>query len=125
MKSSYYGKKWSILKKKGADADDLRLLARQIAYSFMDYYLQDCRYADEHIDLLCEMMTFSDDPNLTHHAATALFSIIVESLCDDFEELQTITYNKIMAQMITFCRQVPGGKRAGPDIKKVRYPGGG
>jgi hypothetical protein len=118
MKSSHYGKRWSILKKKGADADDLRLLARQIAYSFMDYYLQDCRYVEEYIDLLCEMMTFSDDPDLTHQAAAALFSIIVESLCDDFEELQTITYNKIMAQVITFCRQLPGGKELDQTLKK-------
>ncbi|MEA2110050.1 MAG: glycosyltransferase family 9 protein [Pseudomonadota bacterium] len=118
MKSSYYSRKWSTLKKKGAAADDLRRLARQIAYSFMDYYLQDCRYADEYIDLLCEMMTFSDDPDLTHHAAAALFSIIVESLCDDFEELQTITYNKIMVQVITFCRRVPGGKDLDLTLKK-------
>ncbi|MEA3240727.1 MAG: hypothetical protein U9P37_04005, partial [Pseudomonadota bacterium] len=118
MKSSYYSRKWSTLKKKGAAADDLRRLARQIAYSFMDYYLQDCRYVDEYIDLLCEMMTFSDDPDLTHHAAAALFSIIVESLCDDFEELQTITYNKIMVQVITFCRRVPGGEDLDLTLKK-------
>lgn len=110
MKSSYYSEKWLTLQKNGVDSDDLRLLASQIAYSFMDHYLQNCHYAEGYIDLLCEMMTFSDEPELTHHAATALFSIIVESLCDDFEELQTMTYNRVMVQVITFCRQVPEGK---------------
>ena len=110
MKYSYYREKWNALRKESVDSNSLRQLSRQIAYSFLDYYLKDCYYEKEYIDLLCEMTTFSEDPELTKPAAEALFSIIVESLCDDFEELQTMTYNKVMTQVITQCRNVPTGK---------------
>ena len=110
MKSSYYSEKWSALKAKGVDPNSMRRLSRQIAYSFLDYYLKDCYYENEYIDLLCEMTTFSEDQRLINPPAEALFSIIVESLCDDFEELQTMTYNKVMAQVVMHCRNVPAGK---------------
>ena len=110
MKYAYYRKKWSALTKETVDPNSLKSLSRQIAFSFLDYYLKDCYYEKEYIDLLCEMTTFSEDPKLINPSAEALFSIIVESLCDDFEELQTATYNKVMAQVITFCRNVPAGK---------------
>jgi ADP-heptose:LPS heptosyltransferase len=110
MKYSYYREKWSALTRDTVDPKSLKRLSRQIAFSFLDYYLKDCYYETEYIDLLCEMTTFSEDPKLINPSAEALFSIIVERLCDDFEELQTMTYNKVMAQVITFCRNVPAGK---------------
>ena len=76
----------------------------------MDSYLKDCHYEDDYIDLLCEMTTFSEDTDLTGIAARSLFRIIIESLCDDFEDLQTETYNRVMAQLITFCRKLPSGQ---------------
>jgi hypothetical protein len=110
MKSCFYRDKWSALTKEAADLGDLKRLSRQIAYSFLDYYLKDCYYKKEYIDLLCEMTTFSDDPQLNNPGAQALFGIILESLCDDFEELQTVTYNKVMTQVISYCRNIPAGK---------------
>ena len=109
MQFSFYREKWSEIK---ADADrkKVRRLSRQIAHSFMDSYLKDCHYEEDYIDLLCEMTTFSEDNNLTDMAAQALFSIIIESLCDDFEDLQTETYNRVMAQLISFCRKLPSGQ---------------
>ena len=109
MKSSFYRKKWTALIKKTPDQEAIRRLSRQIAYSFLDYYLKDCRYEEEYIDLLCEMATFSEDPKLTDPGTQALFGIIIESLCDDFEELQTLTYNKVMTQVISYCRSLPAG----------------
>ena len=85
---------------------DFMRLSQQIAYSFMDAYLKDRHYEEDYIDLLCEMTTFSEDSNLNGIAARALFSIIIESLCDDFEDLQTETYNRVMAQIITYCRRL-------------------
>ena len=76
----------------------------------MDSYLKDCYYEEDYIDLLCEMTTFSEDNDLTGIAAQALFRIIIESLCDDFEDLQTETYNRVMAQLISFCRKLPSGQ---------------
>lgn len=80
----------------------------------MDAYLKDCHYEEDYIDLLCEMTTFSEDTDLDGIAAQALFSIIIESLCDDFEDLQTETYNRVMAQIISFCRRL----RAGNELKR-------
>jgi ADP-heptose:LPS heptosyltransferase len=110
MKASFYRKKWSDLKAASVDQQELQRLSRQIAHSFMDAYLKDCHYEEGYIDLLCEMTTFSENPNLTGIAARALFRIIIESLCDDFEDLQTETYNRVMAQLISYCRRLPSGQ---------------
>lgn len=109
MNFSSYREKWSALRE-NPDQEDLKRLSRHIAYSFLDHYLKDCHYEKEYIDLLCEMTTFSKDPELNSPGAQALFGIIIESLCDDFEELQTATYNKVMAHVISYCRNIPEGK---------------
>ena len=110
MKSSFYRKKWHDIKSATVDLEEIQRLSRQIAHSFMDAYLKDCHYEEDYIDLLCEMTTFSEDTNLTGSAAQALFRIIIESLCDDFEDLQTETYNRVMAQLISYCRKLPSGQ---------------
>ena len=97
------------MKTGASDAQEISKLSRQVAYSFMDAYLQDCHYKEDHIRLLCEMATVAGDSELNKIAARALFGIIIERLCDDFEELQIETYNRVMAQIITFCRQLPTG----------------
>jgi hypothetical protein len=120
MKSHSYRDKWSALIKQNCDPDQLKRLSRQVAYSFLDHYLKDCRYEKEYIDLLCEMTTFSEDPQLNNAGAHALFGIIVETLCDDFEELQTATYNRVMTQVISYCRNIPAGKELDLTLKEFR-----
>ena len=110
MKSSLYRERWSNIKSATVNAEEIKHLSRQIAHSFMDSYLKDCHYEADYIDLLCEMTTFSEETDLTGIAAQALFRIIIESLCDDFENLQTETYNRVMTQLITFCRKLPSGQ---------------
>jgi len=109
MTSSFYRRQWAAIRAGGADLQNIGSLSRQVACSFMDAYLQDCRYEQDHIHLLCEMATASTDSSLNGIAARSLFGIIIESLCDDFEELQIETYNRVMAQVITFCRRLPAG----------------
>ena len=106
MKSSFYREKWLSLKAQEITPNELDRLSQQIAFSFMDAYLKDCHYEDDHIELLCEMTTFSQDAHLSSIAAQALFDIIIESLCDDFEDLQTETYNRVMAQIVSYCRKL-------------------
>ena len=118
MKSYSYRDKWSALIKQGCDRDQLVRLSRQVAYSFLDYYLKDCRYEKDYIDLLCEMTTFSEDSQLSNPGAHALFGIIIETLCDDFEELQTATYNKVMTQVISYCRNIPAGRELDVTLKE-------
>jgi len=118
MRTSFYRDKWSALRRRPPNQEELGRLARQIAYSFLDYYLKDCRYEEDYIDLLCEMTTFSQDPQLDSPGAQALFGIIVETLCDDFEALQTDTYNRVMAQVICYCRKIPAGKDLDRTLKR-------
>jgi ADP-heptose:LPS heptosyltransferase len=110
MTSSFYREKWSNMKLQTVDPQEFGRLSRQIAYAFMDAYLKDCHYESDYIELLCEMATCSTNPNLNGIAVQALFRIIIESLCDDFEDLQTETYNRVMTQVITFCRRLPAGE---------------
>ncbi len=109
MKSTFYREKWSDLKTRLDEEKQVRHLSRQIAYSFMDAYLKDCHYQADYIELLCEMSTYWEDQTLNGIAAQALFSIIIESLCDEFEDLQTETYNRVMTQVISFCRELSAG----------------
>ncbi len=118
MKSFFYREKWHELVKGGANPESLTRLSCQIACSFLDRYLKDCWYEASYIDLLCEMMTFTNEPEYNNPGAQALFSIIVESLCDDFEELQTDTYNQVMTQVISYCRNIPEGKALDARLKE-------
>jgi len=120
MKSSFYRKKWSHIKAHIVDPEDIKRLSRQVAHSFMDSYLKDCHYEEDYIDLLCEMTTISQEPGLNSIAARAMFSIIIESLCDEFEELQTETYNRVMTQVITFCRKLSAGKELDRSLNDFR-----
>lgn len=117
MKSSSYRDKWSDLRRQTPSQEELERLSRQIAYSFLDYYLKDCHYEEDYIDLLCEMTAFSKDPKLNSPGAQSLFGIIVETLCDDFEELQTVTYNEVMSQVISYCRSIPAAKNLDLTLK--------
>ena len=109
MEPSIYRKKWLDLKKKTCPKDELSGLARQIAFSFIDRYYQDGSFEPEYIDLLCEMATSFADMQSNNIAASALFQIIVEELCDDYEEMPVEIYSRLMSQVITYCRNVSAG----------------
>ena len=109
MKPAYYWKKWTALKGK-ADKGQLNHLARHVALSFLDYYFYNDHHEEEYIRLLCEMATFFDEDELNSAGSAALFGIIVEGLCDDFEELQTEAYNRVMSLIITHCRESECGR---------------
>jgi ADP-heptose:LPS heptosyltransferase len=108
MKPDFYRKRWMSLKEKPVEKE-LHRLARQIALSFLDRYFYNDHHDEEYIGLLCEMATFFDADTLNKAGASALFGIVVEGLCDDFEELQTEAYNKVMSQVVAFCRTRPVG----------------
>ncbi len=110
MDPSIYRKKWHKLRDGKADANELHPLARQIAFSFIDKHFQSGLYVAEYIDLLCEMATFYSKVDLSNIASTALFEIVVEKLCDDFEDLPVEVYSRVMCQVISYCRTVPAGK---------------
>jgi hypothetical protein len=76
----------------------------------MDAHLNNGHYESDYVTLLCEMATFAGTPELNRPAAQALFGCIIEGLCDEFEDLQTETYNRVMAQVICFCRRLPSAQ---------------
>lgn len=109
MEPSIYRKKWLSLKKASCPKDGLSQLSRQVAFSFIDRYYQNGSYEPEYIDLLCEMATSFSDMQLNNRAASALFEIIVEKLCDDYEDMPVEIYSRLMSQVITYCRNVSAG----------------
>jgi len=108
MRPEKYKRRWRTLKSSEGNAEEACHLARQVALSFLDHYLYNDCYEKEYMDLLCEMATCKH-PTISHCASAALFGIAVEGICDDFEELQTMTYNRLMSQIVTFCRNRPEG----------------
>ena len=109
MEPSVYREKWLALKGASASPDELSQLAQRIAHSFLDRYYQNDLYAAEYIELLCEMATSFADAELNNKASSALFGIIVEELCDDYEEMPVETYSRIMSEVISYCRKLPEG----------------
>ncbi len=111
MKMTDYKDLWQDLKSRPPDHTPLKRLARDIAHAFMDAHLKDGRYRENYVELLCDMATYWKDPHDNEIAARELFTVIIESLCDEFEELQTATYNRVMTQMIAYCRKLPAGDK--------------
>lgn len=108
MPASDYRLSWEELQHRPDALPQVRVLALQVAYSFLDAYLRDGHYEVDYIALLSEMTTNQEQPGYAHQAANALFGVIIERLCDDFEDIQTRTYNQVLSQVISFCRAIPG-----------------
>jgi hypothetical protein len=109
MTAPNYRQQWSELKTKSRDPLRIGLLANRVAASFLDGFLSGGSYSEDHVALLCEMSTAEGDSRLTQPATRALFGIVIERLCDEFEALPTECYNRVMAQVISFCRKLPAG----------------
>lgn len=111
MKPSDYQDKFTALKNGNVDTHALSLLSRQVANSFMDHYYQNGRYDEGYIDLMCRMATAFEDKDLSKAVSSAFFSVIIEELCDDYEDFQFEAYNRVMSQVISYCRKIPSGKK--------------
>ena len=112
MRPAYYQEQWEALKVQATPhPEQLKSLAQRIAATFVDRYFYSDEYNERYIRLICEMATYFEDPNLNQIAARTLFGVIVERLCDDFEDLQTETYNRLICQVAGFLRTLPGGTR--------------
>ena len=119
MRPAYYQEKWQLVKK-STDAEVIDSLAQRIASSFLDRYFYSDEYHAEYIQLLCEMATTFDSDELNQLASRALFGIIIERLCDDFEELQTETYNRLISQVVDFLRKLPEGKELDRELNNFQ-----
>jgi ADP-heptose:LPS heptosyltransferase len=111
MQITDYQKQWISIRENGVSRKLLSQLARQVALSFLHQYYENGHYGKDYIDLLSEMATFSSDPEWNIPACSSLFGIIVEQLCDDYEEFQFEIYAQVMSQVISYCRDLPQGKK--------------
>jgi ADP-heptose:LPS heptosyltransferase len=109
MEPPVYREKWLTLKGGPPSPNELSQLAQQVAYSFIGRYYQSGLYKAEYIELLCEMATSFPDAELNNRVSSALFGIIVEQLCDDYEEMPVETYSQVMSQAISYCRKLVEG----------------
>lgn len=110
MDPSIYRNRWHKLRDGKTDPEELHHLSRQAAFSFIDKYFQNGTYVGDYIDLLCEMATFHAREELNNIASAALFEVVVEKFCDDFEDLPVEVYSRVMSQVVSYCRTVPAGR---------------
>jgi hypothetical protein len=115
MKQSKYHQRWTALRREPASGEQLVHLSRQVALAFLDHYYQDGQYEEDYISLLCEMATAFTNSEQNRIASGALFGIVVENLCDDYEKAQLGMYNHIMSQVVSYCRS----QTAGRDMDKI------
>jgi ADP-heptose:LPS heptosyltransferase len=120
MEPGVYRNMWSNLKKVADPKDELSQLSRKIGFSFIDRFYQKGSFESQYIDLLCEMATSFSDMELNNKAASALFEIIVEKLCDDYEDMPVEIYNRLMSQVITYCRKIPAGRELDRRLAEFR-----
>ena len=115
MKRSKYRQCWTALRKDSASEQQVGHLSRQVALAFLDHYYQDGQYEEDYICLLCEMAMAFTNSEQNRIASGALFGIIVENICDDYQKAQLGMYNHIMSQVVSYCRSQPAGR----DIDKI------
>lgn len=109
MKRSKYRQRWNVMRNESDSDEQLVHLSRQVALAFLDHYYQDGQYEEDYISLLCEMAMSFTNLERNRIASGALFGIVVENLCDDYEQVQLGMYNQIMSQVVSYCRQQPVG----------------
>jgi hypothetical protein len=118
MKDVDYRSERKALEGTETDPDHVLRFARKVANSFMDRYFQDGTYRADYIALLCEMATRLDAPVLNLAASKALFGVIIEQLCDDLEERQQDVYNRVIAQVIDYCRKLPDARPLDEQLRR-------
>lgn len=121
MRPAYYQEQWTALQKlANPEPASVESLARKIALTFIDRYFYSNEYNRHYIHLLCEMATRCPDPQLNQYAANALFGIVIERLCDDFEDLQTETYNRLISQVTGYLRTLPEGLELNRELQNFQ-----
>lgn len=110
MKLQPYRNQWLEYLRQG-NFTELENLPKQIALSFLDHHYYNDQYRTDYIDLLCEIALSSEQSSLRRAASSALFGIIVEGLCDVFEESNTNVYNRVLSQVVTYYRQTEQGQQ--------------
>jgi len=83
-------------------------VAEEAAAAFLEYFTVSGGYLGEAIALLSDLAT-SEDAALRHAGVHGLFPCLVEPLGDAFEATACALYDRLFAQVIQQCRQLPAG----------------
>jgi ADP-heptose:LPS heptosyltransferase len=118
MKPEFFVRQWEVLKIT-PDPELLTSLSDRIASTFIDRYVYNDEYERQYIDLLCDMASCFDDPELNQIASRAFFGIVVERLCDDFEGLQVEAYNRLISQVISTIRLLADGVELNAQLERL------
>lgn len=84
-------------------------LSLQAAEGFLAHYHASGGYLAEAIALLCEIATL-ESPELAAPGVRGLFSFLVERLSDSFHPRYCVLYDRLFAQVVSFCRTLPAGQ---------------
>ena len=82
------------------------LYAAEAATALIAQFDQNGEYLADATALLAEIASL-DDPELAEPARKATFPILVEQMSDSFDPKRCDLYDRIFAQMITYCRHLP------------------
>jgi ADP-heptose:LPS heptosyltransferase len=119
LRVNHCHEKWREIRA-AANPESLASLSNCTATSFITSYFQNKEYEAGYIHLLCEMATSFECDKLNKLASSALFGIVIEGLCDDFEDPQVETYNKLMSQIVTFLRHHPKGNQLDVELNSFQ-----
>jgi len=120
MPTALYQRSWESLSNDGAGEDRFFHLARQIALSFIDQCYYNDHYARKHVDLLCDIAVGLGSEAARAGGTAALFGVLIEQLCDDYEDFQPETYARVMSQVIARCFDLPEGSQLRQSLRRFR-----
>ena len=103
----FYRAEWHRVKTASPEGRSMERVVNAIADSFWDNYYQELAINPDYLELLCEIATFRKNPAVALYGSNVIFKKIIEELCDSFDEFDTETYRRVMAQIIDFCRKLP------------------
>lgn len=83
--------------------------ANHAATTFLDHHRRGGEYLTDAISLLAEIATL-EEPCLAEPGQRATFPLLVEQLSDSFDPSDCLLYDRVFAQMISFCRRLPAGQ---------------
>lgn len=85
-------------------------LAGRAADLVIEQFHRDGAYLREAVHLICRIAT-DENSEIARSGITALFPMLVERLNDSFDPAACRLYDQLFAQVIDYCRRLPGGTR--------------
>ncbi|OFV99330.1 MAG: hypothetical protein A3F68_06885 [Acidobacteria bacterium RIFCSPLOWO2_12_FULL_54_10] len=92
-------------------------LALKAAEIILNQFQQFGNYPRVAVTLLTEISTL-EDPCLAEPGLKATFPLLIEKLCDSFDPASCALYDRVVAQMISECRNLPIAKRLDSNLRK-------